>query len=248
MKKIKGVVIHGNALGRTIGFPTANIAYSENDIEESVFHLNIVLWKKIHQGMGTYMPQKKVFEAHIFDFDADIYGQEIEVILLQKIRDNQKFASLEDLKAQIKKDQKEILSHTLNVLSFGSFDVVHPWHFYYLFEARKYGTHLITIIATDANIAKIKWKPPKNPLLHRVEDVMKLEICDEVVAWSESAPLSWIAQYTPHSICLGYDQRGPFVDRLPLEIKNMWLESELIRIPSLQPEIYKSSLLKKTLI
>jgi FAD synthase len=43
MKKIKGVVIHGNALGRTIGFPTANIAYSENDIEESVFHLNIVL-------------------------------------------------------------------------------------------------------------------------------------------------------------------------------------------------------------
>jgi riboflavin kinase/FMN adenylyltransferase len=76
--------------------------------------------------MGTYMPQKKVFEAHIFDFDADIYGQEIEVILLQKIRDNQKFASLEDLKAQIKKDQKEILSHTLNVLSFGSFDVVHP--------------------------------------------------------------------------------------------------------------------------
>jgi len=71
------------------------------------------------------MKSKKVFEAHIFDFDKDIYGEKIEVILLKKIRDNKKFSSLKELIKQIQKDQKTILLQKLNILTFGSFDIVH---------------------------------------------------------------------------------------------------------------------------
>jgi len=71
------------------------------------------------------MKAKRVFEAHIFDFDKDIYGEKIEVILLKKIRDNKKFSSLKELIKQIQKDQKTILLQKLNILTFGSFDIVH---------------------------------------------------------------------------------------------------------------------------
>jgi riboflavin kinase/FMN adenylyltransferase len=72
------------------------------------------------------MVKKKVFEAHIFDFDDDIYGKDIEVILLKKIRDNRKITSLNELTNQIKSDQNQIKSQKLNILTFGSFDYLHP--------------------------------------------------------------------------------------------------------------------------
>jgi riboflavin kinase/FMN adenylyltransferase len=76
--------------------------------------------------MGSHMVSKKVFEAHIFDFDADIYGKNIEIILLKKVRNNRKFDSLDDLIAQIQADQDYIKSQKINTLTFGSFDHLHP--------------------------------------------------------------------------------------------------------------------------
>jgi len=107
------------------------------------------------------MVKKKVFEAHIFNFDEDIYGEDIEVILLEKTRDNKKFESLDHLKKQISLDKQVIENRKVQVLTFGSFDFVHKGHEYYLFEAKKYGTHLSTIVAHDENIMKIKWNPPE---------------------------------------------------------------------------------------
>ena len=53
---------------------------------------------------GIHMPQKDVFEIHILDFDTDIYGQTLQVDIVDKIRDNREFGSLGELKEQIEKD------------------------------------------------------------------------------------------------------------------------------------------------
>jgi FAD synthase len=97
-----------------------------------------------------------MFEVHIFDFSTDIYDQEIDIYLLSEIRKNKQFQNTQELKIQLEKDKEYIQGLQHNILTFGSFDVVHKGHEYYLSEARKYGDHLITIIATDHNIERIK--------------------------------------------------------------------------------------------
>ncbi len=245
IKSISGEVIHGEKLWRVLWFPTANIAYTSDDIDNSVFHINIVIDDIIYRGMWSYMVQKRVFEAHIFDFDSDIYGKKIEVILLEKVRDNRKFDSLEDLKEQIWNDKKTILQRQVHVLTFWSFDVVHKGHEYYLRQARKYGTHLTTIVAHDYNIESIKWQAPQNTQSRRIKDVENMWIACEIIAWKIENPLSWIWELRPDIICLWYDQRWPFVDLLQEEIDSLKLLTQIIRIPAFDPQIYKSSLLKK---
>lgn len=242
---LKWEVIHGEKLGRKLWYRTANIKYLSNDIDNSVFHINIVLRGKIMKWMWSYMVSKWVFEAHIFDFSEDIYGETLEVILLKKIRDNKKFDSLEVLKQQLARDQEVVLKEQLTTLTFWSFDIVHEWHRHYLNEAKKYGNHLIVILATDRNIERIKWKPSHNSIKRRIQEVEALAIVDEVIPGSESDPMMWLHQFRPFSICLWYDQRGNFVDVLPQKLTELWLETEIIRIDAFHPEKYKSSLLKK---
>ncbi len=245
MKKVIGEVIHGEKLGRKLGFPTANIAYRKNDIENAVFHLNIIIDGEIFSWMGSYMKTKWVFEAHIFNFAKDIYGKTIELLLLKKVRKNRAFTNFSELQQQIQQDQKIIQKQQLNILTFGSFDLVHQWHTYYLSQARKYGNHLITIVATDNNIKKIKWHSPTHKVDERIDAIKSLYISDEVLAWSEISPLQCIEKYQPHVICLGYDQRWKFVEALPRKLQELELDTQVIYIGSLKPEIYKSSLLKK---
>jgi len=244
-KKIIWEVIHGEKLGRKLGFPTANVSYTYNDIENSVFLLNVVIDNTIYAWMGSHMVAKWVFEAHIFDFDMDIYGKNIEIILLQKLRDNKKFDSLEELVSQIKKDKIVCEATEIKVLTFWSFDLVHEWHHHYLFESKKYGNHLTTVVASDENILKIKWNAPVHNVQERVNAISEIWLCNRVIAWSKNAPMQWIEKIKPDIICLWYDQRWPFVDLIENEIKKQWLQTSIVRIDALQPDIYKSSLLKK---
>ena len=62
---------------------------------------------------------------HIFDFEDDIYGEEIEIYLLQQVRSNEKFDSHDELSKQLEKDRKHIQSLEIIVLTFGTFDVIH---------------------------------------------------------------------------------------------------------------------------
>lgn len=244
-KKISGEVIHGEKLGRQLGFPTANIAYDSEDIENSVFLLNIVVGWKIYSWMGSHMVKKWVFEANIFNFDMDIYGENIEIILLKKIRDNRKFNSLDELVTQIEKDKITCKNTNIPVLTFGSFDFIHEWHKHYLFEAKKYGTHLSTIVASDENIKKIKWIQTHYPLSERVRMLQEIKISDEIIPGSNKNPMWWIEKISPEIVCLWYDQRGPFVDKLEDEIYRIWLSTRIIRINAHRPDIFKSSILKK---
>lgn len=125
--RLKGLVVHGEKRGRTIGFPTANIGLTQPYIVPKngvygvrVFHNEEVFNGVINVGIKpTFENQRKEqsLEAHLFQFSGDLYGEELEVEFLFYIRDEQKFAGVEGLIAQIHEDveQAKIKFHGLNL-------------------------------------------------------------------------------------------------------------------------------------
>jgi len=107
-----GRVIHGQKLGRTIGFPTANISLRNlMPPIQGVFAVKVLgLSQKPVLGIAnigkkpTINGIKKILEVHLFDFNRSIYGEHIRVIPLKKIRDEKKFSNLSELSSQIAKD------------------------------------------------------------------------------------------------------------------------------------------------
>ena len=241
---IKWTVIHGKKLWRKIWYKTANIKVSEWEIEEWVYKIRLSLWWEVYSWVGTYIAEKWVFESHIFDFDMDIYDRNLEVILLYKLRDNKKFDSLDDLVTQIKTDIEAAKNKTDYVLTFGAFDLLHLWHEHYLSNAKKYWDFLITIIGTDKNIEKLKWKKPDHSQEERKKTLEAVEISDKVLIGNEGNPMEWIDTYKPLSICLWYDQAW-FADKIESYLKEKNIDTNIIRLNALEPWKFKSSLLKK---
>jgi len=110
---LSGEVVHGRKIGRTIGFPTANLKYDENFIlpKIGVYYTNIRVNNNIYKGITsvgknpTVNGEKLTVETHILDFSKEIYGEHIEVSFIKKIRDEIKFNSLDELKDQLEKDK-----------------------------------------------------------------------------------------------------------------------------------------------
>ncbi len=102
-----GVVVGGKRMGRTIGFPTANLRLREP--LKCVPGVGVYLSEVSVQGekyMGmTNVDASALVETHIFDFDRDIYGLDIDVSFVRKIRDEIRFSSFAQLKNQLKKDE-----------------------------------------------------------------------------------------------------------------------------------------------
>ena len=120
---ITGTVVEGYKEGRKIGFPTANILPPKDKIIPSngVYATNITLDDKHYRGMTnigtrpTYHDSEpdsdKTIETNIFDFTDEIYGKELTIEFLYKVRDERQFASPEELRIQIEKDKEYILHH-----------------------------------------------------------------------------------------------------------------------------------------
>jgi len=112
--QIQGIVVSGNKKGREIGFPTANIIPKSGIIKPKygVYKALVKLSAEekkypaiVNFGIRpTIDGSKPLFEAHIFDFNRDIYGKKIIIEFLDFIREEKKFSSLEELKKQIEKD------------------------------------------------------------------------------------------------------------------------------------------------
>lgn len=116
---LHGVVVAGNRLGRTIGFPTANMQLYE-PLKlipcDGVYAVEVETLGKRFKGMcnigvrptvssGEY----RTVETHIFDFEEDIYGLDIRLSFIRKIRDERPFPSLEALRQQLSQDKQEII-------------------------------------------------------------------------------------------------------------------------------------------
>lgn len=111
---LSGTVVKGKQLGRRIGFPTANISLEEDYKlvpQNGVYVVRAEIDGKTIYGMmnigfnPTVQGKKKTIEVHLFDFDSDIYNCKIQVSILQRIRSEKKFESVEVLKDQLKKDK-----------------------------------------------------------------------------------------------------------------------------------------------
>ena len=110
---ISGRVVHGDELGRTIGFPTANLPLRRQvSPVKGVYAVEVMgLGDKPLPGVAnigtrpTVAGVRQQLEVHLLDVVMDLYGRHIDVILRKKIRNEQRFASLDELKAQIARDE-----------------------------------------------------------------------------------------------------------------------------------------------
>ena len=111
--RLSGKVIHGRKIGRTIGFPTANLNYDKNYVLPAVgvYYTNVKVNNIIYKGITsvgnnpTVDGKSLTIETYILDFDQDIYEKNIEVFFIKKIRNEKKFNGIEQLKDQLKKDK-----------------------------------------------------------------------------------------------------------------------------------------------
>jgi riboflavin kinase / FMN adenylyltransferase len=116
---VTGIVSKGKQLGRTIGFPTANLQIEEKDKlipQNGVYIVKSSINQKTVFGMmnigfnPTVAGEKLSVEVHYFDFDEDLYHKEIRVSILEYLRQEQKFGSVALLKEQLEKDKNAALS------------------------------------------------------------------------------------------------------------------------------------------
>lgn len=132
------------------------------------------------------------------------------------------------------------------VMTFGTFDGLHPGHKYYLDQARKYGDHLVTVVARDITVEKIKGRSAQYREKKRQQLLQATEWSDEVVLGSIEDPYSVLLQYRPIVLCFGYDQHSFNDDRLIAFLRKHDLHPEVIVLEPLEPHRYKSSLIQAT--
>lgn len=117
-----GKVVRGDQRGRTIGFPTANIALpATKALPLGVFAVTTETPQGTFRGMANVGPRPSfpddppALEVHLFDFEGDLYGQTLRVSFEHFLRSQRKFSGLEELKAQLNEDArnaKEVLRHS----------------------------------------------------------------------------------------------------------------------------------------
>lgn len=116
---LNGFVVKGNQIGRTIGFPTANLLVEDSTKlipKQGVYDVSVVVDNQEYRAMmnigqnPTVNGNSQHLEVHIFDFDRDIYDLPLKVMFNHRIRDEILFDSVELLKEQLQKDKKYILN------------------------------------------------------------------------------------------------------------------------------------------
>lgn len=122
--EFSGKVIQGKQIGRSIGFPTANVDLQSSHKlipADGVYAVHVKINNSLHYGMlniglrpTVSNENTKSVEVNIFDFKEELYGTEITVILQHRVRNEQRFRSVNDLKSQLEKDKQACKKH-LNI-------------------------------------------------------------------------------------------------------------------------------------
>ena len=117
---ISGTVVKGKQLGRTIGYPTANLQIAETFKlipQNGVYIVQSQIQNKVVFGMmnigtnPTVGGQQQSIEVFFLDFEADLYQKELQVSILQRIRSEKKFNSIEELKEQLHNDEQTVVEY-----------------------------------------------------------------------------------------------------------------------------------------
>jgi FAD synthetase len=127
------------------------------------------------------------------------------------------------------------------VLVFGTFDLFHPGHEFFLKEAKKHGDILEVVIARDKTVKEVKGKNPVDREMKRLSKIHSLDYVDDVILGSLGDKYQIIEAIKPDRIVLGYDQNF-FTENLEVELKKRKLKTKVIRLKeSFKPEVFKSS-------
>ena len=115
---LTGKIVKGDGLGKQINYPTANISIEENYKiipKDGVYYIKTRIDNKLFNGMmnighrPTIGAKEKSIEVYLFNFDRDIYDKIITIDVVEKIRDEKKFSSIEALKTQLARDEEHCL-------------------------------------------------------------------------------------------------------------------------------------------
>ena len=114
---IEAEVIHGKKIGRALGFPTANMSMAGYEsVERGVYLSRVEIGGRSYKAMSNVGIRPSVggkellLETHVLDFSGDLYGRKLCITLVEKIRDEKRFASIGDLKEQLMRDYEYIRS------------------------------------------------------------------------------------------------------------------------------------------
>lgn len=132
------------------------------------------------------------------------------------------------------------------VMAFGTFDLLHKGHIFYLRKASRFG-RLIVIVARDENVKKFKGVKPIDSEQVRLKNVRLLRFVSCAVLGSLNDRYKTVKYTKPEVICLGYDQKISVL-KLKKELKKRDVKTRVIRLKAYKPRIYKSSKLKQQYI
>ncbi len=120
---LEGIIVKGEGRGKKIGFPTANMKITKELIipQNSVYITKCIHEKMIYQSVTnigynpTFKDEQEIHvETHILDFDSDIYGEQLKVEFIKRVRNEKKFSSVNDLISQIENDVLEVKRYYRN--------------------------------------------------------------------------------------------------------------------------------------
>lgn len=143
-----------------------------------------------------------------------------------------------------------------HVLVFGTFDILHPGHLYFLREAKKHGDHLTVVVTPASVVKKLKGKAPMFGEMHRVTAVKLMSFVHRVMLGDRTLDnFAVLKKYKPDVICFGYDQKN-LAQHVKAYYKKLSKKKLLpdqrggptfIHVKPYNPKQYKSGRLKKLL-
>lgn len=117
--ELRGQVVKGDSRGRLLGFPTANLQVQNEVIPATGVYLSELIWKEGSYPSVTNVGVKPTFglgadcvvEAHVLNFQKDLYGESVKLRFLKRLRSEMKFANVAELKEQISQDVQMAKTH-----------------------------------------------------------------------------------------------------------------------------------------
>ncbi len=127
-----------------------------------------------------------------------------------------------------------------HIMTFGTFDLFHPGHVYYLTEAQKLGNKMTVVIARDSRVIEKKWKKPIHDEIRRQKNVAGVFSDAQVILGDESDIFQPIREKKPDVLVFWYDQKVPIE-----ELKKQFPNILVARIDGFETDKWKSSILRK---
>jgi cytidyltransferase-like protein len=246
-----GTAIQGDRYGSALGFPTANIRW--DGPESGIYAARVTVGGKTYDAALYADSRRKLLESHLLSYSGgDLYGCELSIEIIKKIREDKRFDSEIALRAAIAKDIADARDFFLRraqstrVMVFGTFDMIHPGHENLFEQARAVASnsYLIVSVARDSAAGRVKGALPRLPEEERLKAIEQHPLVDEALLGDEHGFIGHIKRRNPHIIALGYDQAGEYVDKLEAALREARMDTKVVRMNAFKPDIYKTSKLR----